>query len=332
MALHIASITGGIRYGFDSSLLMGADSRAVIATKLLKRTTVRAQYLDIPSKTETGHRVHVVEGIAGHGPSSLHLHLLEAVLPRNDIRGGTILAVVEEDDHPIGVHGLAGEKLKVLELGEDDILGVRLGLGLELLDLILRLPDLLEMLLDGLHVPLQVGEIRLLVERSALKTERVDDVVDLDFRVLEGLLGLLGGRVGTGVNLNGALGDHGAVGLVDDAIDLLEVVRVRDDLVIGDNVLVNNHLEDWFVEFGEIGRVKIVWTRRAAREGGLSRGKKLSGGKEIEEGYSVGGAAFSGDGEILDQLCAHLAPARMLRRTDQNKNLPQSGGASPHIA
>lgn len=38
-------------------------------------------------------------------------------------------------------------------------------------------------------------------------------------------------------NLDGALGDHGAVGLEDDAIDLLQVVRVRDDLVVGEDVL-----------------------------------------------------------------------------------------------
>jgi hypothetical protein len=40
-------------------------------------------------------------------------------------------------------------------------------------------------------VTLQVGQVALLVERSALETERVHDVVDLDSRVLEGLLGLL---------------------------------------------------------------------------------------------------------------------------------------------
>lgn len=38
-------------------------------------------------------------------------------------------------------------------------------------------------------------------------------------------------------DLDGALSDHGAVGLVDDAIDLLEIVRVGDDLVAGDEVL-----------------------------------------------------------------------------------------------
>jgi hypothetical protein len=32
-------------------------------------------------------------------------------------------------------------------------------------------------------------------------------------------------------------GDLGAVGLVDDAVNLLDVVRVGDDLVVGDDVL-----------------------------------------------------------------------------------------------
>ncbi len=38
-------------------------------------------------------------------------------------------------------------------------------------------------------------------------------------------------------DVDGLLRDHGAVGLVDDAIDLLEVVRVGDDLVTGENIL-----------------------------------------------------------------------------------------------
>lgn len=41
-------------------------------------------------------------------------------------------------------------------------------------------------------------------------------------------------------DFDGALGDHGAVGLIDDAVDLLEVVRVRDDLVAADDVLVRS--------------------------------------------------------------------------------------------
>jgi hypothetical protein len=38
--------------------------------------------------------------------------------------------------------------------------------------------------------------------------------------------------------LDGALGDHSAVNLIDDAINLLRVERVRDDLVAGNDILV----------------------------------------------------------------------------------------------
>jgi hypothetical protein len=44
------------------------------------------------------------------------------VLPDSHIGCDTVLAVVEEDDHSIGVHGLANEELVVLEVG-DDLLG-----------------------------------------------------------------------------------------------------------------------------------------------------------------------------------------------------------------
>lgn len=44
-----------------------------------------------------------------------------------------------------------------------------------------------------------MGKIRLLVELGGLKTERVDDVVDLLGTILNALLGLLGGSVGTSV-------------------------------------------------------------------------------------------------------------------------------------
>lgn len=54
---------------------------------------------------------------------------------------------------------------------------------------------------DGprLLLTLEVGEEALLVERGALETERVDDVVDLDGLVIKILGGLLGGSVGTSV-------------------------------------------------------------------------------------------------------------------------------------
>jgi len=46
---------------------------------------------------------------------------------------------------------------------------------------------------------LEVGQVRLLVELGARVAEGADDVVDLDGRVLESLLALLGGSVGAGV-------------------------------------------------------------------------------------------------------------------------------------
>lgn len=39
-------------------------------------------------------------------------------------------------------------------------------------------------------------------------------------------------------NLDSALGDHGTVGLVDNVVNQLEVERIGDDLVIGDDVLL----------------------------------------------------------------------------------------------
>ena len=38
-------------------------------------------------------------------------------------------------------------------------------------------------------------------------------------------------------DIDGLLGDHGTVCFVDDAVDLLQVVGVGDDLVIGEDIL-----------------------------------------------------------------------------------------------
>lgn len=46
------------------------------------------------------------------------------------------------------------------------------------------------------------------------------------------------GRDSVRTDVDGALSDHGAVGLVDDVVDQLEVKRVRDDLVVGKKVLL----------------------------------------------------------------------------------------------
>lgn len=73
--------------------------------------------------------------------------------------------------------------------------------------------------------------------------------------VLNTLLGLLGGGVGASVlivlaravyqlfvvgrrtDLDGTLDNHGAIHLVGDAVDLLHVEGVRDDLIVGEGVL-----------------------------------------------------------------------------------------------
>lgn len=88
----------------------------------------------------------------------------------------------------------------------------------------------------------------------------MNDIVDANSRVLERLVGLLGRGVGARVcatgesapcheagegghlrqltNADGALCDHGAIGLIHDTVHFLEVVRVRDDLVASGNILV----------------------------------------------------------------------------------------------
>lgn len=84
-----------------------------------------------------------------------------------------------------------------------------------------------------------MGKIRLLVELSLIQAERVDDINDGLSSVISTLVGLLGRGVGANVDVVVADGDLLAVGLVGDAVDLLEVIRVGDDLVTGDEVLLH---------------------------------------------------------------------------------------------
>jgi hypothetical protein len=81
----------------------------------------------------------------------LNLHLGETVLPDSNVRSDAVLAVVEEDNHAVGVHGLASEELVVLEVG-DNLLGVGGSTLLEGGDLLGGGTPLLELGLDGLHV------------------------------------------------------------------------------------------------------------------------------------------------------------------------------------
>jgi hypothetical protein len=50
--------------------------------------------------------------------------------------------------------------------------------------------------------------------------------------------GLRGRFVGARTDGDTSLGDHGAVGLEDNAVDILEVVGVGDELVTGENILL----------------------------------------------------------------------------------------------
>lgn len=84
---------------------------------------------------------------------------------------------------------------------------------------------------------LEVSEVCLLVEVGLVELESVDNV-DLGLLLVVGILvTALGGGVGAGVEGLTTDGDLGAVGLVGNAVNLLEVVRVGDELVAGDDVL-----------------------------------------------------------------------------------------------
>jgi hypothetical protein len=98
---------------------------------------------------------------------------------------------------------------------------------------------------------LEVGKVLLLVEVGLVQTERVDDINDGLGLVLGVLAGLLGRGVGTNVDVVNTDGDLLAVGLVGDAVDLLEVVRVGDDLVTGEGVLRQGQRKS---SHGKVGR------------------------------------------------------------------------------
>jgi hypothetical protein len=84
---------------------------------------------------------------------------------------------------------------------------------------------------------LEVTEVCLLVEVGLLELESVDNV-DLGLLLVVGILvAALGGGVGASIEGLTTNGDLGAVGLVGNTVNLLEVVRVGDELVTGDDVL-----------------------------------------------------------------------------------------------
>jgi hypothetical protein len=134
---------------------------------------------------------------------------------------------------------------------------------------------------------LEICEVALLVEAGSVQTERVDDIDDLLLRVLGTFFSLLSRSVGTRVCVAVSLhcccvgqrgagrrterlstnGDLPAVGLVGNAVNLLEVVRVGDDLVVGDDVL------QWKIS---MMRHVNVGASEVARRGGALEGRRGS--------------------------------------------------------
>lgn len=82
----------------------------------------------------------------------LNLLELDTSIPDHDVGSDTVLTVVEEDNHSLGVHGLASVEVKVLEVGRELAREVLGGLGLPLLDLVIGLASLGHLTLDGLEV------------------------------------------------------------------------------------------------------------------------------------------------------------------------------------
>ena len=91
---------------------------------------------------------------------------------------------------------------------------------------------------------LEVSEVCLLVELGLVELESVDNV-DLGLLLVVGILiTALGGSVGASVEGLTTDGDLGAVGLVGNAVNLLEVVRVGDELVTRDDILCKSDQPD----------------------------------------------------------------------------------------
>lgn len=84
-------------------------------------------------------------------------------------------------------------------------------------------------------------EVRLLVELGLVQSEGVDDVNHGLGLVLGIVSRVLGGSVGSNVDVANANADLLAVGLVDDIVDQLDVVGVGDELITSDDVLAEEY-------------------------------------------------------------------------------------------
>lgn len=166
------------------------------------------------------------------------------MLPDSNEWGSTILTVVQQNQHSIWVHGLTGVELPVVE-GTNNLLDVLLSTLLK--DLNLVWVGLLQLSLDGLHVTLDVSQKGLLVKGCLLQTEGVDNVVDGLLGGVQFLVTTFSRWVGTDINVTVTNGNHLTVGLVDDIVNQLDVVGIRQKLVVRDDILAHN------VSFNQLG-------------------------------------------------------------------------------
>ena len=214
------------------------------------------------TRSQPRHAIYKKSNQSNNVISKPHLDflLLETVLPDCNIRSDAILAVIQQHNHAIRIHALANQEFKILEVGHN-LLGICLRTRLKSLDLFLTRAFLLKAFLDLLHVgyrrstaisrlwltqrdgkgikhTLEMTQITLLVEARLLQPETMSDIEDGLGGIIKGLLAFFGGRVGANVDGLAANGYPLAVGFVDDAVNLFEVVRVGDDFVAGDEVLI----------------------------------------------------------------------------------------------
>lgn len=154
----------------------------------------------------------------------------ETILPVDEEGSDTVLTVSHRNDHGLRVHGLTSVKLVIPKVLQD-LLDIRLGTLLKGSNT--ARVALLKLSLDGLHVSLDADKEALLVEAGLFETETIDDIDDLVGLIVTALIFFtLKGGVGTSVNLDGALGDHLAVNLVNSIVDLNLGEGVREELVV----------------------------------------------------------------------------------------------------
>jgi hypothetical protein len=105
-----------------------------------------------------------------------------------------------------------------------------------------------------------VRKIGLFVERSLLQTETVGNVQNGLRSIFDAFfLSAFSRRIATDIKALSSNVDFGAVSFVGNAVNLLEIVRIGNDFVAGDNILLVDGLAGF-----STGKMQFVPTRIAA--------------------------------------------------------------------